>query len=228
MARLARVIVEGAPHHVVQRGNRGQDVFFSDADREAYLEFVKNACEQYGVRIWSWCLMKNHVHMIAVPDEEDSLSRCFADAHVRYTRMINFRERWRGHLWQSRFGSSPMDETHLLLGGRYVERNPVRAEVVSAPWDYEWSSAKYHVGLTGTDPLIAKDDPLPSMVEDWRAFLSEPDDDEDLHRFRKEARVGRPLGSKEFIVGLEKRLGRMLRRRTPGRPRKAQNRTKEN
>ena len=117
----------GYPHHVVQRGNRRLDVFFSDEDHLAYIEFLRKACLKYDVQIWAYCLMTNHTHFIAVPKKTDSLAKCFSDAHVRYTRMTNKRENWKGHLWQVRFGSSVLDEEYLLAAARYVEKNPVRA-----------------------------------------------------------------------------------------------------
>ena len=128
MPRLARVVVPGLPHHVVQRGNRRQDVFFSDADREAYL---------------------------ALPKTQRSLALAFSDAHVRYTRMVNFRERWREHLWQERSGSSPMDARHTVAAVPYVERSPVRARLARVPWEYAWSSAAFHVGKKAADPLVS-------------------------------------------------------------------------
>jgi len=113
MPRIARIVAPGYPHHVVQRGNRSLDVFFSDEDHLSYIEFLRKACQKYGVRIWAYCLMTNHAHFIAVPKTADSLARCFSDAHVRYTRMINKRENWKGHLWQARFGSSVLDEEYI-------------------------------------------------------------------------------------------------------------------
>ena len=85
MPRIARIVAPGYPHHIVQRGNRRLDVFFSDEDHLAYIEFLKKACQKYGVQIWAYCLMTNHAHFIAVPKKADSLAKCFSDAHVRYT-----------------------------------------------------------------------------------------------------------------------------------------------
>jgi putative transposase len=180
MARLARVVVPGLPHHVVQRGNRRQDVFFSDADKDAYIDLIKNSCSKYGVEIWSYCIMTNHVHFVVVPKKEDSLGLCFSDAHVRYTRMINFREKWRGHLWQGRFSSSPLDERYLLAVARYVERNPVRARIVRVPWTYNYSSAGYYSGSRGTDPLIKGHTLLHELVDDWQDYIRVADDERNI------------------------------------------------
>ena len=133
MPRLARVVIPGEPHHVTQRGNRRQETFFSDEDYEAYLDLMAEWCEREGVEVWAYCLMPNHVHLVAVPSSEDALRRGIAEAHRRYSRRINFREGWRGHLWQGRFASFPMDDAHLYLATRYVELNPVRARLVRAP-----------------------------------------------------------------------------------------------
>ena len=218
MARIARIVVPGIPHHIVQRGNRRQDVFFSDSDKNYYIDLLSKACTKHGVDIWSWCLMSNHVHFIAVPAQEDSLAKCFSDAHVRYTRMVNLREKWKGHLWQGRFSSSPLDERYLLAAVRYVERNPVRAKMVDSPWDYQYSSASYHVGIKESDPLIKNDRTLQDLIENWHDYLGNRDEDDDLTRIRKEESGGRPIGTESFIKTLENKLGRKLNRGHPGRP----------
>jgi putative transposase len=220
MGRLARIVVSGIPHHVVQRGNRRMDVFFSDADREQYIDFLSSACEKYGVDIWSWCLMSNHVHFIAVPKQEDSLAKCFSDAHVKYTRMINFREKWKGHLWQGRFSSSPLHDQYLLAAVRYVERNPVRAKIVRLPWKYEYSSTQYHIGKTESDPLIKNDGVLLDMIDNWREYLHNKDDEDDLNKIRKEEAGGRPIGHEGFIKSIENKLKRKFDRKPMGRPAK--------
>ena len=130
MSRIARVVAAGIPHHVTQRGNRRQPTFFGDDDYHAYLELMAQWCRRCGVAIWAYCLMPNHVHLIAVPKSEDSLRRGIGEAHRRYTRRVNFREGWRGHLWQGRFASFVLDEDYLLAATRYVELNPVRARLV--------------------------------------------------------------------------------------------------
>lgn len=217
MARLARLVIPGRPHHVVQRGNRRLDVFFNEEDRMAYLTLLQAACQRSGVQIWAYCLMRNHVHLIAVPEREDSLARCFSDAHVRYTRRVNFREGWRGHLWQGRFGSSVLDERYLLAAARYVERNPVRAGIVRLPWQYKWSSAKWHVGEVDDDPLVTGDGLLRVLISNWRDYLSAEEDEGEKATIRRETHVSRPLGSQDFIRKLEVQLNRSFTRCKPGR-----------
>ncbi|RCX32261.1 transposase [Thioalbus denitrificans] len=172
MARLARVVAPGLPHHITQRGNRRQNTFFRDDDFRVYIDLMATWCAHYGVAVWAYCLMSNHVHLIAVPEEANGLAPAISEAHRRYSRHINFREGWRGHLWQGRFASFPMEETHLLAAAQYVERNPVAAGMVKAAGDYPWSSARAH--LDGRDDRLVRVGPLLEMVSDWGAFLEEP------------------------------------------------------
>ena len=118
MARLARVVAPGLPHHVTQRGNRRQETFFCEADYEDYIRLMSEWCSRWDVDVWAYCLMPNHVHMIVVPQSEEGLRRAIGEAHRRYTRRINFREGWRGHLWQGRLASYPLDERYLLAATR--------------------------------------------------------------------------------------------------------------
>src|ERR671931_353341 len=208
MARIARVIAPGLPHHVTQRGNRRQQTFFDDEDYQAYLALMAEWCGKLHVQIWAYCLMPNHVHLIAVPESEEGLARAIGEAHRRYTRRINFREGWRGHLWQERFASFPMDERYLLAAARYVEMNPVAAGMVSNPGEYRWSSASPH--LSGNDDQLVTVKPLLEMVSDWRGFLSLTDE-EDLTLLKKHERSGRPLGEVSFVERLEADLERLLR-----------------
>ncbi len=100
MARIARVVVPEIPHHVTQRGVRRMDTFFKPEDYAEYLSLMRTWCLSSGVEIWAYCLMPNHVHLIAVPESSESLARGIGEAHRRYTRYINFRKGWKGYLWQ--------------------------------------------------------------------------------------------------------------------------------
>src|SRR5271166_1980109 len=131
MARIARFVVPGLPHHVTQRGNRRERVFFSDDDYELYRDLLSSQCCRQGVACWAYCLMPNHVHLILVPDREEALGRALGETHRRYSSVINARLRVTGHLFQSRFGSAAMDEEHLMAAARYVALNPVRARLVA-------------------------------------------------------------------------------------------------
>lgn len=213
MARIARIIATGSPHHVTQRGNRRQQTFFGDEDYLAYIELMAEWCRAYKVAIWAWCLMPNHVHLIAVPTSAEGLARAIGEAHRRYTRRINCREQWRGHLWQERFASFPMDEQYLLATARYIEMNPVAANLVPDPGEYPWSSARAH--LAGEDDALTQVAPLLAMVPNWQEFLqlSSPDEVDILHRHE---RTGRPLGNQHFVDRLEATLARILRPKKPG------------
>jgi putative transposase len=209
------------PHHITQRGNRRQPTFFCEEDYAAYLDLMSQWCAEEGVEIWAYCLMPNHVHLIAVPEREDSLRRAIGEAHRRYTRRVNFREGWRGHLWQERFASFVLDEPYLLAAARYVELNPVRAKLVIAASDYRWSSVRAH--LKGKDDCLVKVSPLLAIAGNWRRLLTSAVTEEELKRFRAHERTGRVLGEDDFLKRLEKKLGRVLRRQKPG-PKKSSNR----
>jgi putative transposase len=214
MARLARVVVPGVPHHITQRGNRRQPTFFSDDDYRLYLDLMAEWCGRLGVEIQAWCLMPNHVHLIAVPESESALGAAVGEAHRRYSRHVNFREGWRGHLWQGRFASFPMDENYLLAAARYVELNPVRARLVKRAGDYLWSSARAH--LDGKDDDLIKAARLLDIVPDWSTFLEGGLLAEEHEAMRQHERTGRPLGSETFVRQLESMLGRTLTKKKPG------------
>jgi len=189
------------------------DVSFSNDDRDAYLQLLAEQGEAHGVVYVAWCLMTNHVHLIAIPAEPDSLAKGIGEAHKRYSRMINFREGWRGYLFQGRFFSCPIEPSRLIAAVRYVLRNPVRAGLADQPWGYRWSSARWLVGSTGSDALVSELGPL-AEISDWRAMLAVPDEDHSL--IRHHTRTGRPLGDESFVERIEDLLGRRLKKRRPG------------
>jgi putative transposase len=219
MARISRVVAPGYPHHITQRGVRSLDVFQSDNDRDAYLCFLSEETARYDVEILSWCLMTNHVHFVAVPHNDKSLARAFGEAHRRYTRMKNFAENVRGYLFQGRFGSCVLDEYHLMAAVRYIELNPVRAGIVRYAWEYPWSSARFHMGIIETDPLV-KDQTLFGLVVDWQDFLF-MEDITSSDRLRLATRTGRPTGGEGFIDKIQNLTGRTLQKGKSGRRRKS-------
>ena len=214
MARIARVVVPGYSHHITQRGNRRQSTFFGPEDYEAYVALLSEWCGRCGVEVWAYCLMPNHVHLIAVPASEEALRRAIGEAHRRYTRAVNFREGWRGHLWQGRFASFVMDEPHLLSAARYVELNPVRARLARRPEEYPWSSARAH--LQGEDDPLVAVEPLLQLQPDWQGFLSGGLAEDEARTLRQHERTGRPAGSAGFVAALEALTGRRLHRQKPG------------
>jgi len=219
MARIARAVAPGIPHHVTQRGNRRQQAFFNDEDYQSYLSLMSEWCARFRVETWAYCLMPNHVHLIVVPETKDGLNLAIGEAHRRYTRRINFREDWRGHLWQGRFSSFIMEEQYLLACAQYVELNPVRAGLVKNPEDWRWSSASAHI--SGEDDILVKTKPLLQMVnKPWKRFLSVDAAEPEIELFRKHERTGRPLGENDFIEKLERLLDRTLKPQKPGPKRK--------
>ena len=214
MPRSARVVVPGYPHHVTQRGARKQRTFFTDDDYREYLRLVQHALPKAGIEIWAYCLMPNHVHFVAVPEAQDGLAALFKEAHRRYTRYVNFREGWKGHLWQERFYSFCMDERHLLAAVRYIELNPVRSGLCRRPRDWPWSSVHAHQDGV-SDPLLS----LPSIlaeIRDWSAYLGRQDTSVRLETMRLHGRTGRPAGDDKFVERLESLIGRTLRKQKPG------------
>jgi len=224
MPRLARTVCARVPHHITQRGNRREEVFFSDADRTVYLGWLREYAEKHEVDILAYCLMTNHIHLIAVPATEDGLQRTLKPLHMRYAQRANRLHGWKGHLWQGRFFSSALDEDYLWAAMRYVERNPVRARMVRKAERYRWSSAAAHCGLRH-DPVLSDKSAWRRQFEsigDWSAWLAEGDEPERLEILRRNVEKGLPCGSETFIRRLEKMTGRALQYRPRGRPKKEQ------
>jgi putative transposase len=208
MARIARFVVPGLPHHVTQRGNGRQRVFFEASDYDLYLRLLTENCEAAGVRCWAYCLMPNHIHAILVPKHEDGLRAALAPTHRRYAGLINARRRKTGHFWQGRYGAAVMDEEHLAAAFRYVLRNPVDSKLVERPEDWRWSSAGAYLkhrkdGLTDTSPMLGR-------FPDMRALiLGKISGYEDVV-VRDDETIGRPRGDARFFKRLEIKSGRSL------------------
>jgi len=212
---MARLVVPGYPHHVTQRGSRGQQTFFDDSDYEAYLQMLAQRKAEARAEIWAYCLMPNHVHVVAVPSHPRGLAELFGVVHKQYALRVNEANGWSGHLWQERFYSVVMDESHLLAAVRYVELNPVRAGLCAQPEHWPWSSAATH--LNGADDNLLSLDPMKSRVPDWRSYLAQESVPAKLEELRRHTRSGRPAGDERFVETLEVLTGRRLRRRKPGR-----------
>jgi putative transposase len=215
MPRLARIVMPDVPHHVTQRGNRRLPIFFCDDDRRAYLGLIAGACAAHATRCLAWCLMDNHVHLILVPNSADGLRATLGEAHRRYTRAINFREGWRGYLFQGRFGSYPMDDGHLMAAVRYIENNPVAAKMVARAEDWRWSSARSHIaGKRVADDPLTDVAALGKHVRNWRALLrlgiDAAGDPADVEAIEGRMRTGRPLAAPEWIAEAETVMARKL------------------
>ncbi len=214
MSRLARMVVPGLPHHVTQRGNRREAIFFEDGDQQLYCDTLAEQLRKFSVEVWAYCLMPNHVHLILTPLGADGMSRALGEAHRRYTNFINARGRWTGHLFQSRFASVAMDESHLRSAVSYVSLNPVRARLVSRAEEWAWSSVRAH--LAGRDDSLVSVRPVLDRWPSFRDLLLE-DLEEKFISLREAEGIGRPLGTADFVTSLERRLGRPIARRAPGR-----------
>jgi putative transposase len=211
------VVLPGEPHHVVQRGNRRQATFFGERDYHLYLRLAAAAFREADVEVWAYCLMPNHVHLIAVPKTSDSLAKAVGATHLRYTQYVNRREGWNGYLWQGRFASFPMDAEHLLTCARYVGLNPVRAGLVSRAVDWPWSSVRAHL-RGAADPLLTGG-PLRGRLGAGIADFFEVDvGEEERRRLRLAESTGRPLGATAWVEALEATTGRSLVTPTIGRP----------
>jgi putative transposase len=214
MARLARIVVPGRAHHVTQRGNRREAIFFEEGDQAIYLDLLAEQTARYEVQVWAYCLMPNHVHLILVPAHADALGLAVGEAHRRYTNFINARGRWTGHLFQSRFSSVVLDDDHFLRAVGYVSLNPVRARLTDAAEQWPWSSVRAH--LAGGDDTLVRVRPVLDRMPHFQAFL-EASADEDFTALRRAEATGRPLGTEDFVAQLEQLLGRPIARRAPGR-----------
>jgi putative transposase len=220
MPRVARTVAKGYPHHVTQRGNYRQTIFENDEDFRQYLKWLKTYSRKYGLDIWAYCLMDNHVHFICVPQQEETLARTFNTLHMRYAQYINRRRNASGHLWQGRFYSTILDEAHVYAAVRYVENNPVRIGMVKKAEDYRWSSAHEHI--EGASEVVSGNCFLLHEIPDWRKFLRAREDSAMTQQIRKSSMTGRPCGDESFIKKLEKRFGRRLQALPHGRPKKTQ------
>ena len=221
MARTARLVLPGFPHHVTHRGHQGQPVFVTDQDRQRYLLWLSEHSSRCGLSLWAYCLMSNHVHLIAVPATADALAHTVGAVHTRHAQAVNDERGVSGHLWHGRYYSCPLDAAHLWDAVRYVERNPVRAGLVTRAEKYPWSSAAGRVSGRG-DALVRSGGALAAEVSNWRRFLSAEEDEETLTILRRHGRTGRPWADPRFLARLEKQLSRRLVPRRAGRPRKGQ------
>jgi putative transposase len=215
VARLARVMLAMWPFHVVHRGNHQQLLFATDEDHRTYLRMLRRYSAQFSMRVWAYCLMPNHVHLIVVGRFRNSIPRAVGNTHRHFSRCANSRTETTGHLWANRFYSTILDESHLWAAVRYVELNPVRAGFVQAATDYEWSSTRAHAGKF-RDPVLDPERPFPGAVADWSAWISDELEAETIKRIRRNTATGRPTGRSEFVAELERLLGRPLRARKRG------------
>ena len=223
MPRIARVVAVGAPHHVTQRGNNRQLIFFTNLDRRVYMTLLRQQAARHDLRVLGWCLMTNHVHIVGIPEHEYSLARALGRAHYHYTIYLNRQRIRSGHLWQNRFFSTPLDRDHLHTALRYVDLNPVRAGLVEQAVEYEWSSAAAHIGVRDEWRLLDRKSWRRICTRsDWADALRDPViETDEMKQLRRATQTGRPLGTDSFVDRLETQLQRPLKRRKTGPSRKA-------
>lgn len=219
MPRIARIIAPGYPHHITQRGNNRTGVFFDDEDRQTYLTLLAGYAEKHALQVLAYCLMPNHVHILAVPDSEASLARGIGLTNQVYTQYLNRKLDQSGRLWQNRFFSCIVEQDkNLWAVAKYIERNPVKAGLAKRPEEYPWSSAKAHI-LGAKDPILTPGSPWlsPRKRKVYADFINMPDQKLD-DAIRSSTRTGRPFGTESFIDRLETLVGQPLRPGKPGRP----------
>jgi putative transposase len=216
MARIARLVVPGLPHHVTQRGNRRMNVFFGDDDYLLYLDLLRERCRRAEVEVWAYCLMPNHVHLILTPATPEGLGRALGETHRRYSGVINARLRVTGHLFQSRYGSVVMDEDHLMAAARYVALNPVRARLAAKAQDWRWSSVRAHLGAGKSDGYVVVAPLLERCAGRFADLLETDPDPRGIAALRAAETIGRPLGSQDFLDKIAALTGRDARPRKRG------------
>ena len=219
MPRRPRIIVPGLPHHITQRGNRQSDVFQSDADCRVFLDLLIRHSTKSDLRIWGYCLMPNHFHIVAVPGTEVVIARVIGRVEADYARYFNVQNGYSGHLWQPRYFSIPMSPVHCWNALAYVERNPVRAGLVVSAEQFQWSSASAHLGFKPMPQWLKIEEwgKLWTPVE-WRSLV---ENDTEMNRIgpvlREQTRTGIPLGD-ELISRLEVTRGVRIHMGKAGRP----------
>ncbi len=200
---MKRITITGLPHHIIQRGLQGKQTFLNNDDYVAYLEIMTECCLSHSIDVWAYCLMPDHVHLIAVPREKDALSKGLRAAHGRYTRYINQRTGNRGQFWQGRYSSHLLDEQYLIACARYIEINPVKRGYIDQPGDWQWSSAQAHI-LGRKDPLVQVAPLLERVKIKWQDFLAESRPVAEADLFYLHEKNGLPLGNDDFLARVKK------------------------
>jgi putative transposase len=204
--------------HIVTRGNARAIVFHSEHDYAGFAELMNAAQQRISLELFAWCLMPNHLHLVVRPRTDDDLARWMhwlLTTHAQRHRSVHVTS---GHMWQGRYKSFPIQaDVHFLRVLRYVERNPLRAGLVSSSKDWHWSSLAARNSSVGTKELISESPvPLPTPWNDW---VDMPITDEELAAIRTSVRRGRPLGDPAWARGTSERIGLRATLRSRGRPR---------
>lgn len=220
MPRIARAVAAGFPHHIIQRGNNKEKVFFEEEDRQKYLELLKKYSDKWECPILAYCLMNNHVHLLARPKCEESLYKMMQGITLCYTQHINRKYERTGRLWESRYHSCIVDREHYLwAAARYIEQNPKRAKMVKKEEEYPYSSAKAHIEGKWDD-ILGEELFNDKQRKDYIAFIRESITEDEMQRLKSATRTGRPFGDEGFIKKMERKLNKRLILQKPGRPKR--------
>jgi putative transposase len=227
MPRYLRAFLVGYPHHIVQRGHDRKPVFACERDCLAYLGNLREQIDERDIRLFAYCLMTNHVHLLVEPSVEGGdLSRLMRVLAGRQTRYVNRLEGRTGTLWEGRFKCSIVDaESYLIACCRYIERNPVRARMVQSAADYRWSSFRQRCGLVEPVMPLA---PLPVVgaygpsFSEYTDYVTDEDDVDDIGIIRSAINRNQLTGNDRFRSAMEEKLGRRMSDRAPGRPKKVE------
>ncbi len=211
MPHTASTVIPKLPCHITQRGSHRYNVFQDDEDRLKYLSWIDEYSKKYHLSLFAYCLMDNHVHFIATPQNEDSLAGAISITHIRYSQYINKKRKASGSLWQGRFYSCILNKSHLMAAIRYVEKNPVRAGIVKKAWKWKWSSAAAHIGKA--NPMIHLED-ITNLVDvstkSWKQYLNSNENEEDINDIRNHTLLGFPLGTTSSDAKPDKKVGRLI------------------
>ena len=228
MPRQPRLVAAGYPHHIILRGNNRSAIFHNDGDRRFFIECLKGTKGKTKSRMYSYCFMSNHVHLLIEPSTEQGLSNMVQSLGRRYVQYINKKYKRTGTLWEGRFKSSLVSkDSYLIACSRYIELNPVRAKMVKHPKDYPWSSYGFRAegkkdSLLDEDPIYRGLGKTPKerqiRYKEW--FKGSISDDE-LNQIRNATQKGGIFGNKNFFGKIAKLLGRSIVLRQRGRPKKS-------
>ena len=212
------------PHHIVQRGHNRNAVFVEDADYIYYLENLRELKQEFDIKVYAWCLMTNHVHLVLQPEQNNrAIGQLMKRLAGRQTRYVNQQEKRTGSLWEGRYKLSIVDrDAYLLQCCRYVELNPVKAAMVLKAEDYSWSSYKAKVGLFDS-PLLDLDPCYQALKHpkiQYKQFVEEGISDEEQSFIAERLSRSQLTGGSKFMEEIEHRTGIRLVARPPGRPRK--------
>ena len=227
MPRQPRLVIVGYPHHIILRGNNRSAIFYNDKDKRFFIKYLKEAKEKTGSKIYAYCLMGNHVHLLIEPSTEDGLADMMQLAGIRYAQYINRTYKRTGTLWEGRFRSSVVsNDEYLLTCGKYIELNPVRAKMVKKPQDYLWSSFGVRAGermdgLLDEDPAYKGLGVTPEERQrNYKSLFEESIPNNVVDVVRLTTQRGGVLGGKDFIAKVSKLSGRDIVLRPIGRPKK--------